>query len=143
MRSSESGKPMPRLRAGSARFNLVKADSGNEFEPASLVNEALRSQAWGLRELARVSLDLARETVVCPHCGEEVEVPGTDVKGRIEALKTLLDGGLKLLKQSGDEEAVADLQAAIGKAAGDAGQRGKSVRDLQREAAAKLGVSSQ
>ena len=61
----------------------------------------------------------------------------------IEAAKALLDYGLKLLKQSGDEEAVADLQAALGKAVADASERPKSVRDLQREAAAKLGVSSQ
>lgn len=133
------GRPRP----GSARFDLVRPDEGPEFPPQALLSETVRSQAWAIRELGRVALDAAQETVECPHCGGELELPGSDPKWRIEAAKVLLEHGLKLLKQSGDEEAVEALQAALGKAVADAGQRPKSVRDIQRETAAKLGGAPQ
>lgn len=143
MRSDSGRRKWGRPRPGTPRYDLVRPDGGPEFPPEALLAEVMRSQAWGIRELGRVALDAAQESVKCPECGAELDLPGSEPKSRIEAAKALLDYGLKLLKQSGDEEAVADLQAALGKAVADASERPKSVRDIQRETAAKLGGNPQ
>lgn len=140
-RPGRKGRVRQNRRNTSPRFAHIQPDTGDAFQPKDLLNEVVRAQAWGIRELARVALDEADDAYKCPECGCEVPVPG-DAKGRVAAVTALLDYGLKLMKQSdaeGMEELGKALVAGLGRL-GDGAERPESMRDLQRKAAGKLGA---